>query len=92
MKPEAPSRQQDKFVLRMPDGMRDRISAAAKENGRSMNAEISYRLSLSVPSSVTIRTQLRMPADLHNRIQDACKESGRSMNAETVYRLQESFE
>ena len=31
---------QEKFVLRMPDGMRDRIKSAAKLNNRSMNAEI----------------------------------------------------
>lgn len=30
----------DKFMLRMPDGMRDRIKSAADNNGRSMNAEI----------------------------------------------------
>jgi hypothetical protein len=30
----------DKYVLRMPDGMRDRITELAKANGRSMNAEI----------------------------------------------------
>ncbi|MCB4456883.1 Arc family DNA-binding protein [Leisingera sp. McT4-56] len=30
----------DKFMLRLPDGMRARIRAAAKKNGRSMNAEI----------------------------------------------------
>ncbi|GLO70352.1 hypothetical protein MACH17_18690 [Phaeobacter inhibens] len=27
-------------MLRLPDGMRDRIKAAAAENGRSMNSEI----------------------------------------------------
>lgn len=31
---------QDKFVVRLPDGMRDRIKAAADANSRSMNAEI----------------------------------------------------
>lgn len=35
-----PSQTQDKFVLRLPDGMRDRIKAAASESGRSMNGEI----------------------------------------------------
>ena len=30
----------DKFVLRMPDGMREKIMALAKANNRSMNAEI----------------------------------------------------
>lgn len=43
-KPPAPSDIADKFMLRMPDGMRDRIAADAKANGRSMNAEILVRL------------------------------------------------
>ncbi len=30
----------DKFMLRLPNGMRERIKGAAEENGRSMNAEI----------------------------------------------------
>jgi hypothetical protein len=37
-------RDSDKFMLRLPDGMRDEIEATAKENGRSMNAEIVVRL------------------------------------------------
>ncbi len=35
-----PSELQDRFIVRMPDGMRDRIKAAAEASGRSMNAEI----------------------------------------------------
>ena len=30
----------DRYMLRLPDGMRDRIKAAAEANNRSMNAEI----------------------------------------------------
>ena len=30
----------DKYVLRLPDGMRDKLAALAKANNRSMNAEI----------------------------------------------------
>ena len=30
----------DKFIVRFPAGVRDRIATAAKQNGRSMNAEI----------------------------------------------------
>ena len=44
---DSPSRHLDKFMLRMPDGMRGRIAEAAKENGRSMNAEIIHRLEQS---------------------------------------------
>ncbi|MDE9483267.1 Arc family DNA-binding protein [Xenorhabdus bovienii] len=31
---------QDKFMLRLPDGMREAIAKRADENGRSMNSEI----------------------------------------------------
>lgn len=34
----------EQFMLRLPDGMRDRIKAAAEANNRSMNAEIIHRL------------------------------------------------
>ena len=37
----------DQFIVRLPDGMRDRIASAAKAAGRSMNAEIVHRLSES---------------------------------------------
>ena len=31
-------------MVRLPDGMRDKIAKVAEENGRSMNAEIVFRL------------------------------------------------
>lgn len=42
-----PSRTAEQFVVRFPDGMRDRITEAAKASGRSMNAEIVARLQQS---------------------------------------------
>jgi plasmid stability protein len=36
---------QDRYIVRMPDGMRDRIREEATRNHRSMNAEIVYQLS-----------------------------------------------
>lgn len=44
-----PSDKQDQFVVRFPDGMRDRIKAAAEANGRSMNAEIIHALNFYYP-------------------------------------------
>ena len=44
MAADTPARDQDKFVLRLPDGMRDRIAKAASAYGRSMNAEIVHTL------------------------------------------------
>lgn len=44
---------QDKFVLRLPDGMRDKIRRASEASNRSMNAEIvmaiDYWLQLELP-------------------------------------------
>lgn len=44
-------RESDKFMLRLPDGMRDRIKAAADGNNRSMNAEIVATLEDKYPNS-----------------------------------------
>lgn len=42
-------RESDKFMLRLPDGMRDRIKVAAESNNRSMNAEIVATLEEKYP-------------------------------------------
>lgn len=47
-KPLPPSDLADKFMLRMPDGMRERIAEVAKANNRSMNSEIIARLEASL--------------------------------------------
>lgn len=40
----------DQYMLRFPDGMRERLKAEAARNGRSLNAEIIHRLEGSFPS------------------------------------------
>lgn len=50
MSDDFPSRGLDKFVVRFPDGMRDRIREAAERSGRSMNAEIIHRLQSTLDS------------------------------------------
>jgi hypothetical protein len=37
---DTPSQSQDKFIVRLPTGLRDRIRRSAEANARSMNAEI----------------------------------------------------
>lgn len=39
-----PHQSQDKYVLRLPDGMRDRLKEAAEANNRTLNSEIVIRL------------------------------------------------
>lgn len=45
------SRDLDKVIVRLPDGMRDALKATASENNRSVNAEIVARLSASLASA-----------------------------------------
>jgi hypothetical protein len=47
MQPETPAHSLDKFVLRLPEGMREKIGVAARANRRAMNAEIVNRLERS---------------------------------------------
>lgn len=47
-RPVYSSRTADKFVLRMPDGMRDQMAELAKNHNRSMNSEMITRLQKSL--------------------------------------------
>lgn len=64
-------RESDKFMLRLPEGMRDKIAEAAKANGRSMNSEIIARLSsaeamspLQALDAIVLLTQDRARTEL----------------------------
>lgn len=82
-KPPAPSDIADKFMLRMPDGMRDRIAALAKANGRSMNAEIVHHLQSAIDiaervpvggipvDAVRMQAIVKAAGELSRLIQDA---------------------
>ncbi|WP_418024969.1 Arc family DNA-binding protein (plasmid) [Paracoccus sp. TD-10] len=70
----------DQYMLRLPDGMRDRIKAAAEANNRSMNAEIVATLEKEYPAPpmslndiiITLLERLRgAPASEHQSIADA---------------------
>ena len=64
-----PGRGSDQFVLRMPDGMRDKIALAAKARGRSMNSELVDRLEKSMDDSDNVRDLENIVADLSDRIE-----------------------
>lgn len=65
-----PSRTADQFVVRFPDGMRDRLKEAAATNGRSMNAEIIARLSESLAPSMPAALLEAENKHLKQRIED----------------------
>lgn len=58
-----PSPDQDKFIIRLPDGMRDQIRAAAEANGRSMTAEIVARLRLTFDTEALSDTKSKTAAE-----------------------------
>jgi hypothetical protein len=53
MAEQYPSQAQDRIIIRMPDGMRDKLSAIARANGRSMTAEVVHRLEQSFERDAT---------------------------------------
>lgn len=64
-----PSDQQDKFMLRLPSGMRSEIKSLAEKNKRSMNAEIVARLdeSLKIENTNGFRATINVGGDGINK-------------------------
>lgn len=53
-----PSQEADRFQVRMPEGLRDKLREAAAANGRSMNAEIVKRLEDTFEIDARLNQQL----------------------------------
>ncbi|SDR18104.1 Arc family DNA-binding protein [Paraburkholderia tuberum] len=85
-----PSETQERFIVRLPDGMRDKIAAAAKASGRSMNAEIVARLqeSFELTDDVNRGSALTLPTGLIKKIGEqveaSVKQALREHPAETT--------
>ncbi|AYF00464.1 Arc family DNA-binding protein [Paracoccus yeei] len=69
-----PSDKQDQFMLRLPDGMRDRIKVAAERNNRSMNAEIVASLEEKYPAPTPEEEHFYEVARWSDRIASASSE------------------
>ncbi|TLX59551.1 DNA-binding protein [Stutzerimonas nosocomialis] len=66
------SRTADKFVVRLPDGMRERIAEVARNHHRSMNSEIIARLEQTLFQEGVLDDELSLRLDspelsLHER-------------------------
>jgi hypothetical protein len=59
----------DQFVIRFPEGMRDRIASLAAANGRSMNAELIDRIGKSMVDSDDIKNLENTVGKLWDRIE-----------------------
>ncbi|MFD2030599.1 Arc family DNA-binding protein [Ancylobacter dichloromethanicus] len=64
-------------MLRLPTGMRDRLAAAARETGRSMNAEIVSRLEKSLDQFKTLEELVETVGTVNGFLDD-----GRSLAGE----------
>ena len=64
------SRVQDKFVIRLPDGLRPEIAAVASRNQRSMNGEIINRLERSLSLELVLDQKNKVITQLLNRISE----------------------
>ena len=64
------SRVQDKFVIRLPDGLRPEIAAVASRTHRSMNGEIINRLERSLSLERVLDQKNRVIAQLLSRINE----------------------
>ena len=62
------SREQDKFVLRLPEGLRTEIANIARANQRSMNGEIIIRIQRSIIKDQIKIEQDNLISQLLNRI------------------------
>lgn len=58
------SHEKDKFVIRLPDGLRPAINAKAKANLRSMNNEIIHRIERSLELELLYADQVKLNAFL----------------------------
>lgn len=64
----------DKFIIRLPLGMRDRISKAAKANSRSMNAEVVARLQSTFQESSSVTDLDALAENIAERVAVKLKE------------------
>lgn len=90
---------QDKYIVRFPAGMRDRIRDEADRNSRSMNAEIIHRLETTLemdaydPSENVGEDQVivRLTPELAEAISKAAERSRRTTEAQALEYLEKAF-
>ena len=64
MTDQSPSRSLDKIIIRLPDGLKERIRRVAEKNDRSVNSELLLLLERAYPPEAIIDEYVRGMADL----------------------------
>lgn len=83
---------QDKFMLRLPDGMRDELKREAKKSGRSMNSEIVHRLAVSLKNPTLMDVGFGLEEEIEFQIVNAAGFHQRSVKEEITHRLKQSLD
>ncbi|WP_080671745.1 Arc family DNA-binding protein [Rhizobium leguminosarum] len=68
MSDQSPSRLLNKIIIRVPDGMRDRIKRVADSNNRSVNAELLVLLDRTYPDETKLDEHLQDIAELVGKL------------------------
>lgn len=55
----------DQYMIRFPDGLRDRLKEAAKDNARSMNSEVITRLEASFTVAREVNSEVAALLERH---------------------------
>ncbi|MDD0837926.1 Arc family DNA-binding protein [Curvibacter sp. HBC61] len=71
-----PSEIQERFIVRLPDGMRDQIASEAKSNQRSMNAEIVHRLQQTFQPGGSVQLGDTFEVELAEMVEEVVKALG----------------
>lgn len=79
-----PVQPQDKYVLRLPDGLRDRIKAHAKRYGRSMNTEIVRVLEREYPEPESLKDRLRDLMEFRSMLEQGAADDTLRAIADTI--------
>ncbi|WP_336802458.1 Arc family DNA-binding protein [Kaistia sp. MMO-174] len=87
MSQDTPSRVLDKIVIRVPDGLRDRIAAAARANNRSVNAELVQLLEATYPPESTIEDVIYWAHYVTDQFEDAPQYSKLQLLREALMEL-----
>jgi hypothetical protein len=75
-KPARTPQDADKFMLRLPDGLREKVAASAKDNNRSMNAEFIARIEASYEPTLNSLTWI----ELFKILQTEAQKHGATIN------------
>ena len=83
----------DKIIVRLPDGMRERLNELASVNGRSANAEAVQALQAwLLPGHQVEPAFVRLPDELWHKLSRAARDNKRGVVAEILARLAGTFD